>query len=161
MVPWWLEEWKRICNRASFASRDVLSEFSLKCMDSLGWKMGRARPPGCSSVSITLSCWAAVSVGDKPRWMSEGGNSAEYVLVRDTSLGIISPWGACCTAQDPKISRVFPGPWSQRDVDAFVLPSLQCPSTYNPVTFPSLRIWNSFIHSFSSYPLLIIFSIKS
>ena len=145
MVPWWLEEWERIWNRASFASRDALSEFCLKCMDSLGWKVGRARPPGCSSVSITLSCWAAVSVGDKPRWMSEGGNSAEYVLIRDTSLGIISPWGACCAAQDPGYQGFFldHGP---REMS--MLLSCLLSSAHQHITLLLFLLWGYEIHLF-------------
>ena len=145
MVPWWLEEWERIWNRASFASRDALSEFCLKCMDSLGWKVGRARPPGCSSISITLSCWAAVSVGDKPRWMSEGGNSAEYVLIRDISLGIISPWGACCAAQDPGYQGFFldHGP---REMS--MLLSCLLSSAHQHITLLLFLLWGYEIHLF-------------
>lgn len=80
MVPWWLKEWVRICERASFTSRDAMSESPSPAPfphPHSGWPAkGRDGEggPHCPSVPFTLSCWAAVPVEDKPvedKWRME------------------------------------------------------------------------------------------
>lgn len=118
MVPWWLREWVCICERASFTSRDALSESPHSVWTSQGWRWGRVAIAALlfpSHSHAGLLCQWKMSQGKLVKDRTQLLSTCHFHFVRVTSLGIF-PGRGCPGSQ---MSRAFSRPQLQGDGPCF------------------------------------------
>lgn len=118
MVPWWLREWVRICERASFTSRDALSESPRSAWTAKGGDGGREALAALlfpSHSHAGLLCQWKTSQGKLVKDRTQLLSTCLCHLVRATSLGTFPGMG-CPGSQ---MSRAFSRPHFQEDGPRF------------------------------------------